>query len=249
MPRGLQPGRPLASPASLLCRSPGDESSTGMEIRTRIVLLAALEFEFGNFQRTVCLRVHSFLFLVSTLTVSFSQVLAQAPTPKPAPQNTPTASPAVPSAVSKHYPILIIAHGNEPSWSLRLGMKGPERLDRANYPPIGLDPADVTRDESGTFWIYNSKDEATGANVAVKLTREPCSDAGSQTNFTFRVEVTHAQIGILNGCGQSSPDKFPEFRKKNQLDMPDDADAKDKDAKDKDKDKDKDKKTALDPIT
>jgi hypothetical protein len=42
----------------------------------------------------------------------------------------------------------------------------------------------------------------------------------------------------LKGCGQSSPDKFPEFRKKNQLDPDEDA-----------SDKDKDKKTVLDPIT
>jgi uncharacterized membrane protein len=177
---------------------------------------------------------------------------AQAPAPKPAPntpQNTPASSPAVPSPVSKHYPILIIAQGNEPSWSLRLGMKGPERLDRANYPPLVLDPVDVARDDTGTSWTYNAKDDATGANVSVKLTREPCSDAASDAKFTFRVEIIHAQVGVLNGCGQSSPEKFPEFRKKNQPDMPDDASATDKDAKDKDKDKDKDKKTALDPIT
>ena len=176
---------------------------------------------------------------------------AQKPAPKPSaktPQSQPAqAQPpgAIPSPVSKHYPILIIAHGNDPSWSLRLGMKGPERLDRLNYPPLVLEPADVTRDESGTSWTYNAKDTDTGAPVAVKLTRDPCSDGMSDTKYTFRVEVTHAQIGQLRGCGLSSPDKFPEFRKKNQLDMDDDTDA-----KDKDKDKDKDKKAAvLDPIT
>jgi uncharacterized membrane protein len=182
--------------------------------------------------------------LLSFLT--FAEVLyAQAAVQKPAPntpQNTPAPSPVVPAPVSKHYPILIIAHGNEPSWSLRLGMKGPERLDRLNYPPVVLEPADVTRDESGTSWTYNAKDSATAASVSVKLTRDPCSDAMSDTKYTFRVEVNHAQIGLLQGCGQSSPDKFPEFRKKNQLDIPDDEDA-------KDKDKDKDKKTVLDPIT
>jgi len=128
-------------------------------------------------------------------------------------------------------------------------MKGPERLDRASYPPIVLEPAEITRDDSGNSWTYNAKDTATGAIVSVKLLREDCSDNLSGTKFTFSVEVNHAQIGQLKGCGQSSPDKFPEFRKKNQLDMPDDANAKDKDAKDKDKDKDKDKKTVLDPIT
>src|SRR5258708_12235102 len=70
--------------------------------------------------------------------------------------------------------------------------------------------------------------------------------------YTFKVELQHTQIGILNGCGQSAPEKFPEFRKKNQLDPDDSADDKDKDKskdKDKDKDKNKDKKSVLDPIT
>jgi uncharacterized membrane protein len=172
-------------------------------------------------------------------------VHAQTPAQKPAtksPTKTAQTTEAVPSPASKHYPILIIAHGNEPFWGLRLGMKGPERLDRLNYPPIVLEPGEISRNESGNSWTYNAKDVATGANVAVKLTREACSDGMSETKYTFSVEVNHAQIGVLKGCAQSSPDKFPEFRKKNQLDMPDDTDA-------KDKDKDKDKKTVLDPIT
>ena len=55
---------------------------------------------------------------------------------------------------------------------------------------------------------------ATGALLSVKLVREPCSDGMSETQYTFKVIVEHAQIGTLNGCGQSAPDKFPEFRKK-----------------------------------
>jgi uncharacterized membrane protein len=158
---------------------------------------------------------------------------------KPAPSQTQD---NIPSPVSRHYPILILAHGINPIWFLRLGMKGPERLDRDNYPPIVLDPAEITADESGNSWTYNAKDDATGATVAVKLIRDSCSDGISDIKYTFRVEVNHAQIGQLKGCGISEPDKFPEFRKKNQLDVPpDDTDA-------KDKDKDKDKKTVLDPI-
>jgi len=117
-------------------------------------------------------------------------------------------------------------------------MKGPERLDRVGYPPIVLEPGEITRDESGTSWTYKAKDTATGANLAVRLNREPCSDNMSDTKYTFSVLVEHAQIGSLRGCGLSAPDKFPEFRKKNQLDQDDDA-----------PDKDKDKKTVLDPIT
>ena len=178
------------------------------------------------------------------------QTPAQKPAPKPAakpPANpAPAANAPVPSPVSRHYPILILAHGNEPVWALRLGMKGPERLDRAGYPPIVLDPAEITADEPGVSWTYHAKDDVTAADVAVKLSREPCSDNLSDTKFTFKVAVQHAQIGTLDGCGQSAPDKFPEFRKKNQLDPDENADDK---GKDKDSDKDKDKRTVLDPIT
>jgi hypothetical protein len=125
-------------------------------------------------------------------------------------------------------------------------MKGPERLDRADYPPIILDPGEITSDESGNSWTYNAKDDATGAAVAVKLTREACSDTMPDTKYTFSVLVNHAQIGELKGCGLSAPDKFPEFRKKNQIDAPDDATDKPKDDKEKERDK---KLAVLDPIT
>jgi uncharacterized membrane protein len=206
-------------------------------------------------------RAHNFRVFVFFLLLESARAHAQAPAqPQPPGQKPPAPAakpPAiapqepVPAPVSKHYPILIIAHGAEPFWSLRLGMKGPERLDRLNYPPIVLEPAEITREETGSAWTYKAKDVATGAAVAVTLTREPCSDNTSDMKYTFSVVVDHAQIGSLKGCGQSSPDKFPEFHKKNQLDQDDDATDKDKDSKDKtsDKDKDKDKKTVLDPIT
>ncbi len=180
-------------------------------------------------------------FALFQLTAPNGALPAQAPVQRPAakvPTITPEAAP--PAPVSKHYPILVIAHGSEPAWSLRLGMKGPERLDRVNYPPIVLEPAEVSSDDPGKAWTYHAKDTATGADVTVKLFREACSDAGADFKFTFRVAVVHAQIGTLNGCGQSTPDKFPEFRKKNQIEPDGDAD---------DKDKDKDKKTVLEPIT
>jgi len=165
--------------------------------------------------------------------------------PSQTPQQ-PTPGPAIPSPVSRHYPILIIGQGNAPDWSLRLGMKGPERLDRPGYPPIVLEPADIASDQadpSGQSWIYKAKDSATGAAVAVRVARQTCNDnATPPTKYTFSVDIQHAQLGTLSGCGQSAPEKFPEFRKKNQLDMPDDIDP-------KDKDKDKDKKTVLEPIT
>jgi len=181
-----------------------------------------------------------------------SPAVAQSPAQKPAP-NSPAATNStqipeqepVPSPVSRHFPILIIAHGTEPFWSLRLGMKGPQRLDRASYPPVVLEPGEFTSGESDGSWTYNAKDTDTGASVAVKLTRETCSDGMSDTKYTFRVEVDHAQIGQLKGCGQSEPDKFPEFRKKNMLDNPD-TDIKPKDDKEKEQDY---RKSILDPVT
>jgi uncharacterized membrane protein len=195
-----------------------------------------------------------FLFLCSSLLaagLASAQSTAAAPAQKPAPNSQansapPVAGAPIPSPVSRHYPILIIAHGSAPTWSLRLGMKGPERLDRAGYPPIVLDPDEIVPDEPGISWVYHAKDDVTGADVAVELSRESCSDTTGDTKYTFKVELQHTQIGILNGCGQSAPEKFPEFRKKNQLDPDDNADDKDKD---KSKDKDKDKKSVLDPIT
>jgi len=188
-------------------------------------------------------------YMLGLIVLPFASATAGPQTPPPKPAAKPSAKNTqaaaqenIPSPVSRHYPILILAHGNEPSWSLRLGMKGPERLDRVGYPPIILDPGEITADGPGSSWTYKAKDDATGADVAVKLSRDTCSDSMSDTRYTFRVEVDHAQIGALRGCGQSSPDKFPEFRKKNQLDMPDDTDT-------NAKDKDKDKKSVLDPIT
>jgi uncharacterized membrane protein len=177
--------------------------------------------------------------------------MAQAPPQKPTPTQKPPANATppqtqetIPSPVSHHYPILILARGNEPIWSLRLGMKGPERLDRAGYPPVILDAAEITSDDSGNSWTYNAKDDVTGAAVSVRLVREPCADAMSDTKYTFSVAVNHAQIGQLKGCGLSEPDKFPEFRKKNQIDAPDETVEKDE------KEKERDKKLALlDPIT
>lgn len=170
---------------------------------------------------------------------------AQKPTQKPAAKSaggTQTAEPVAGPQQTMHYPILILARGNEPGWNLRLGMKGPERLDRMGYPPIVLEPGEIVQAEPGKVWTYKAKDTATGAGVTVTLTREACSDTMADTKYTFAVVVNHEQIGALKGCGASAPDKFPEFRKKNQLDPAENAEG-------ADKDKDKDKKTVLEPIT
>ena len=197
------------------------------------------------------MRIEYCLLSLLVLAPAYAAAQAPAPTQKPAakapvnPTAQPQAAPEIASPVSRHYPILIVAHGSDPGWSMRIGMKGPERLDRVGYPPIVLDPGEIASDESRVSWTYNAKDDTTDATVVVKLIRDTCTDGTTDaTKYTFRVEVNHAQIGELKGCGQSDPEKFPEFRKKNQLDMPDDTVT-----NDKDKDKDKDKKTVLDPIT
>ena len=196
---------------------------------------------FVRFSFSLFLSAGALLFAVPAA----GQTPAQKPAPKPpANPSQAQAQDTIASPVSRHYPILILAHGVEPFWSLRLGMKGPERLDRVGYPPIILDPGEITADEPAKSWTYNAKDDTTGATVAVKLVRDACSDAMSDTKYTFRVEVNHAQIGQLKGCGLSAPDKFPEFLKKNQPDAPDDVT--DKSPKDKEKDA---KRALLDPIT
>ena len=58
-----------------------------------------------------------------------------------------------------------------------IGQKGPERLDRANYPPIVLEPSAVARAGTGEAWDYHAKDSATSADVTIHLTREACVDA------------------------------------------------------------------------
>jgi uncharacterized membrane protein len=163
------------------------------------------------------LLVGAALFLVGSC-----PSLGQTPPKKP---GTPpaVAMPAAPQ--STHYPILLLAFGPENSWSLRIGQKGPERLDRAGYPPIPLDPGDVTREGTTDAWTYRAKDSATGAEVSLHLTRESCMDISSTTKYTFKAVVTHAQIGALEGCARIAAELFPKIT--NQA-SDDDEDAKPK---------------------
>src|SRR5271167_1282274 len=140
----------------------------------------------------------------------------QGTAPQQQQQPTGATSPAGQAPASKHYPILVVAHGLNPTWSVRIGMKGPERLDRANYPPIILDPAEIVPADAGGSWTYHAKDDATDADVTITLMRQPCDDPANPAapKLTFTAQIVHAQIGTLTGCGQSQPDLFPEFLKK-----------------------------------
>ncbi len=151
-------------------------------------------------------------------------------------QNPPPAKklPAGPPAPqSTHYPILLLAFGNDPNWSLRIGQKGPERMDRPGYPPIALEPADVTHEAAADSWTYHAKDSATGAIVAVHLTREACTDARNDTltptppasgKYSFRVSAEHAQLGSMKGCARIAAELFPKIN--NQPDVQEDTDKK-----------------------
>jgi uncharacterized membrane protein len=125
------------------------------------------------------------------------------------------AGPAAPQ--STHFPILLLAFGpasgNEPAWSVRIGQKGPERLDRPGYPPAMFDPVDVNREGTTEAWTYRAKDSATGADVTVHLTRESCSAEldGSGTKYTFRAIFEHSQLGTLNGCARIATELFPKI--------------------------------------
>ncbi len=138
------------------------------------------------------------------------------PTPPVPGQKNPPVGP--PSPQSKHYPILLLAFGNEPNWSVRIGLKGPERFDRAGYPPIPLEPAEVTYETAADTWTYHAKDSVTGAVVALHLSREACTDAANDTltttpplggKYFFRASVDHAQIGSLKGCARIATELFP----------------------------------------
>ena len=153
------------------------------------------------------------LALSSAVSPAFSQTPPAKPAPTPSNQKKPAPSPPAPQ--SKHYPILLIASGTEPFWSLRIGMKGAERLERVGYPPIPLDPVSIEQEGATEAWLYHAKDTATQVDVTVRVSREACSDNMSDSKYSFRVLVTHAQIGELHGCAKIAPDQFPEFKQKN----------------------------------
>src|SRR6266702_8327287 len=146
----------------------------------------------------------------------------------PSPEKKLPAGP--PSPQSKHYPILLLAFGNAPNWNLRIGQKGPERLDLLVYPPIPLEAGEVTHEAAADSWTYHAKDSATGAVVAIHLTREACTDATNDTltttpplggKYSFRASVDHAQIGSFKGCARIAAELFPKINNQPDQDQED----------------------------
>ncbi len=173
--------------------------------------------------RRMPLRARSFFVaLVVLVASSGSLVSAQTPAGTKKPNSPPTPAVAPSSPQSKHFPILLLASGNNPAWSLRIGQKGPERLDRPGYPPIALEPAEVQHDPSGQAWTYHAKDIAVGVTTTIHLSREACSDGMSTTKFTFNAVVEHPQLGTLKGCARIAAELFPRIINQSE-DDPDDA--------------------------
>jgi uncharacterized membrane protein len=154
--------------------------------------------------------------------------------PQPAQVPKPAQAPASPQ--STHYPILLLGHGSDPVWSVLIGQKGPERLDRANYPPIPLEPTGVSAEASSNSWVYRAKDIATGADVTIHLTREVCVDSAAATvpenaspptpagkpatsatpsstiaKNAFGIVLEHGQIGTFRGCARVAAELFPKI--------------------------------------
>jgi uncharacterized membrane protein len=184
--------------------------------------------------------------LLGASAVLFSAYLCRAQSPQPPTQQQPTPQqpprqespqpvgqqaaqppqakkPAVgpPAPQSTHYPILLLVQGTDQSWSMRIGLRGPERMDRNGYPPIPLEPTDVARDGSTDSWTYHAKDSQTGAAVSVHLTRESCTDPASSAKFAFTASMEHAQIGSGQGCARMATELFPKIN--NQPTEEDDA--------------------------
>jgi hypothetical protein len=141
----------------------------------------------------------------------------------------PAAGPPAPQ--STHYPILLLVQGptedDGKTWSVRIGLKGPERFDRAGYPPIPLEPSEVVREGITDSWTYHAKDAQTGAAVSVHITREPCSDPAAIAKLAFTASVDHAQIGSAQGCARVATELFPKI---NNQPTDDDDDTKNKPA-------------------
>ena len=171
-------------------------------------------------------HVRAFLAAITlAFTVSSASAQTSQSPKKPAP-NAPAGIPVPNAPQSTHYPILLLGFGEAPSWDVRIGPKGPELLERQGYPPIVLEPGEISREGTTDAWTYRAKDIATGADVSVHLTRETCSASSPAAKSTFRATVMHAQIGALEGCARIAAELFP--RVPNQSAQGDDDDAADK---------------------
>src|SRR6267154_1817206 len=123
--------------------------------------------------RRMPLRARSLFFSLVTLVASSGSLTwAQAPATTKKPNSSPTPATAPSSPQSKHFPILLLASGNNPAWSLRIGQKGPERLERPSSPPVSPRTARLQPAPSGQAWTYRAKDSALRLTTTSHLSRE-----------------------------------------------------------------------------
>ena len=134
--------------------------------------------------------------------------------------NPPNRQQTVPVPQSRHYPIKLLCHGNDRSWSISLGPKGPEKWERPGYPPIPLEPGAVAQEGAADSWIYRAKDTATGADVAVRLQRLACSEPNADKPLPFTVAAEHAQLGSFTGCANFAPELFPTEKQEDKDEEP-----------------------------
>jgi hypothetical protein len=166
---------------------------------------------------------------VAALQSQFAQAASTTTAPKKQATGTPAPA-APPSPQSTYHPILLLVQGSDQTWSLRIGLHGPERLDRPGYPPIPLDPGDVVREGTADAWTYHAKDSQTGAPVFVHLSRTPCADpallaAFPTAKFNFTAVMDDPQLGAHDGCARVATELFPKI---NNNPTDDDDDPKDK---------------------
>ena len=134
--------------------------------------------------------------------------------------NPPNRQQTVPVPQSRHYPIKLLCHGSDRSWSISLGPKGPEKWERPGYPPIPLEPGAVAQEGAADSWIYRAKDTATGADVAVRLQRLACSEPNADKPLPFTVAAEHAQLGSFTGCANFAPELFPTEKQEDKDEEP-----------------------------
>jgi uncharacterized membrane protein len=231
----------LLRPAALPGRGPGPGAAYARGYSGICLLSCAKLFSSTEATLRFSRRLAQVFILLILGGVAGGGVAGQTPPGKksaPVLTVTPAPPPAPNAPQSTHYPILLLASGESPNWSVRIGPKGPELLQRQGYPSIALDPAEIMREGTAEVWVYRAKDSAANADVAVQLMREPCSDPTSQAKYPFRAVVTHALIGKLNGCARIAAELFP--RMPGQTAQADD---------DVDTDKDKKKPPVIPPIT
>jgi uncharacterized membrane protein len=170
------------------------------------------------------------VLLLGLVVAILPTALAQTPPATKKPAGSSSAVTPLPNApLSTHFPILLLAFGESPSWDVRIGSKGPELLQRQGYPPILLEPGEIAREGTADVWVYHAKDVATSADLSLRLSREACSEQSAATvgtKYTFKAVVQHSQIGKLQGCARIAAELFPRLPGQTAQGDDDDADKK-----------------------